>query len=242
MPRVDRLDLLPRVLRDRPGVTAAALAEEFGVSSRTLFRDLATLRDRGYPIEADRGRGGGLRLHPSWGLGRVLLTTEESLAALLGLVLSERLGFPMFADEVGRARRKLVDAFPARERRLLAPLRERVLVGPSASAAVRASWGEPDAGAIRALQAAFVRELVIRLEYARGDGELTTRRVEPHAVLINWPAWYLLGFDHLRGEPRTFRFDRCREVALEAGRFRPRPREVAAAALGADGIPREQGV
>ena len=52
-------------------------------------------------------------------------------------------------------------------------------------------------------------------------------------MLINWPAWYLLGFDHLRGEPRTFRFDRFRNVEIdEHGVFRARPREIATALLG----------
>ncbi|MCA2994710.1 helix-turn-helix domain-containing protein, partial [Gemmatimonas sp.] len=70
LPRTDRLELLARTLGDRPGISAATLAEEFGLSERTVFRDLESLRDRGYPIEGERGRGGGLRLHPNWGLGR----------------------------------------------------------------------------------------------------------------------------------------------------------------------------
>ena len=62
MQRIDRLDLLTRVLRDRPGITVAVLAHELSVSVRSVFRDLDHLRERGYPIEADRGRGGGYRL------------------------------------------------------------------------------------------------------------------------------------------------------------------------------------
>ena len=47
-------------------------------------------------------------------------------------------------------------------------------------------------------------------------------------MLINWPAWYLLGFDHLRGEPRMFRFDRFRTARMEeASPFRARAREYA---------------
>jgi predicted DNA-binding transcriptional regulator YafY len=60
-----------RLLRDRPGITAPELAERVGSSTRSVFRDLAVLRERGYPIESSRGRGGGLRLHPLRGLGRV---------------------------------------------------------------------------------------------------------------------------------------------------------------------------
>lgn len=234
--RLDRLDALARLLRDRPGITTAELARELGVSARTVFREIDALRERGYPVEAARGRGGGLRLHGSWGLGRVLLSRDEALCALLGLAVAERLGFPMFGPELVRARRKVVDAFPAGERRRVAPLRERVFVGEAASAAVRASYAAPPAAPMRRLQVAFVEAQVVRAEYAREDGARTTRRLEPHALVINWPAWYVLAHDHLRDEPRTFRLDRFLSVEVEPERFRPRPRQIVEALLGATGV------
>jgi predicted DNA-binding transcriptional regulator YafY len=234
--RLDRIDLLVRLLRDRPGSTAAELAGELDVSIRSLFRDLEHLRERGYPIDADRGRGGGLRLHASWGLSKVLLSSDEALCTLLSLAISERLGFPIFSAELARSRKKIVDAFPTRERRLIAPLRERILVGPPASAAVRASYRDPEAATMRPLQVAFARELVVRADYVKENGDVTTRRLEPHAMAINWPAWYLLGYDHLRAQPRTFRFDRFRSVTLEErSSFRARPKELAELLLGDHG-------
>jgi predicted DNA-binding transcriptional regulator YafY len=233
MQRLDRLDLLTRVLRDRPGITVAELGRQLGVSPRSVFRDIEHLRDRGLPIEADRGRGGGVRLHSSWGLGKVLLSSEEALCTLLSLAISEKLSFPMFAPEMSRARKKIVDAFPAGERKKIGPLRERIFVGRPASQTVRGSYSAPNAGVMRRLQVAFVREIVVRADYIKESGESSNRRVEPHAMLINWPAWHLLGFDHLRGEPRTFRFDRFRNVEVESeSSFRARPREIAKAVLG----------
>ena len=233
----DRLDLLLCTLRDRPGVTCAALARELGVSGRTVFRDLDLLRERGYPIEADRGRGGGLRLHPKWGLGRVLLSTEEALCALLSLAVSEKLAFPMFAAELPRVRRKLVDAFPVHERRRLGPLRERIFVGPAASAAVRASYRQPAGSVTRPLQVAFVAATAVVAVYVNERGERRQRRVEPHALLIDWPAWYVLGFDHLRQQCRVFRVDRFEAVTRdESATFTPRPREVLAEVSRGDGL------
>lgn len=228
--RSDRLDLLARVLRDRPGITASDLAAEMGVSVRSVFRDLDHLRERGYPIEADRGRGGGLRLPGNWGLGRVLLSREEALCALLALAVSERIGLPVFANELARARRKIADAFPDVERRRIAPLRERIFVGPPASRAVRESYRAPSGttASLRRLQAAFVDECVVECEYVREDGERSRRALEPHALLINWPAWYLVAHDRLRGAARTFRLDRVVAVDIRTERFRPRPRDMVA--------------
>jgi len=228
VPRHERLDLLTRVLRDRPGITIAHLARELAVSVRSVSRDIDVLRERGLPIEADRGRGGGLRLHPSWGLSRVLLSTEEALCTLLSLAISEKLSFPMFSSDVARARRKIVDAFPTAERKRIAPLRERVFIGRPASTRIQFTYAAPDQKVMRLLQVAFVRETIVSAEYVKENGESSRRRLEPHALLINWPAWYLLGFDHLRGEPRTFRFDRFRAVEIDEGAtFRARPRELA---------------
>lgn len=234
--RADRLDLLTRVVRDRPGITAGALARELNVSIRSVFRDIDHLRDRGYPIEADRGRGGGIRLHSSWGLGRVLLSSEEALCVLLSLAISEKLGFPIFATDVSRARRKIVDAFPTAERKRIGPLRERIFVARQASTNVLATYGVPDRAASKHLQAAFVGELTVTADYEKADGSRVVRRLEPHALLIVWPAWYVFAYDHTREASRTFRFDRFRSVEPDpSAPFRARPREIAADLLGKAG-------
>jgi predicted DNA-binding transcriptional regulator YafY len=51
------------------------------------------------------------------------------------------------------------------------------------------------------------RSLVAQLEYFDGGGQRTSRAVEPQALLLNPPVWYLLGWDRLRGAGRTFRLD-----------------------------------
>lgn len=226
-PRIDRLDLVARMLRNRPGITAAQLAEELGVSIRSVFRDLDQLRERGIPVESSRGRGGGLRVPARWGMGTLLLSRDEALCALLALAVSEKLGFPIFAPEIARARRKIADAFPDAERRRIAPLRERIFIGNNASAAVRASYGRPDPAPIRRLQAAFVEQRVIEVTYAKDNGEHSRRLLEPHALVINWPAWYLVAHDRLRDAVRTFRFDRLVSVTVESETFVSRPRDVA---------------
>lgn len=109
-------------------------------------------------------------------------------------------------------------------------------MGPPASRTVRESYGVTDRAGLRQLQRAFVQQRVVLAEYAKADGAPLLRRIEPHAMSVNWPAWYLLGYDHLRGAPRTFRFDRFRDVALEDQEFRPRPHDIAMAVLNHEGV------
>jgi predicted DNA-binding transcriptional regulator YafY len=131
--RVLRLEALKALLAERDTTTVADLAEELGVSARTLHRDLALLRDMGVPVEGDRGTGGGLRLEPGWSLGRVHLNKSEALGLLLSLTIAEKVGSPLLLDDLRSITRKVGAAFaPAQARRILA-LRRRILVGQTAS-------------------------------------------------------------------------------------------------------------
>lgn len=237
MPRLsvsDRLDLVVRIMRDRPGITTAALAADLGVSERSVARDMRRLRTRGVPVQGERGRGGGVHLPARWGLGQVAFATDEALAALLALALAERLQMPMFAGALMRGRRKLLAAFPSRERAQLSPLRDRILIGRPASRTVADGYAEPLPPVALALQVAFVRAHVVRVRYRKADGDETQRDVEPHALLINWPAWYVLGTDRWRAATRIFRLDRLTEVRDTGESFHPWSR---ARAVGEAGIP-----
>jgi len=82
MQRTERLFALAEYLRGRrTGVTAETLAERFGVTVRTIYRDLDTLRAASMPVSAERGRGGGYALDKSYSLPPVNFTPRE--AALL---------------------------------------------------------------------------------------------------------------------------------------------------------------
>lgn len=122
----------------------------------------------------------------------------------------------MFGGALGPARTRIVHAFPGAERQRLKGLRERVLIGPAASEQVKASYGTFDHEAARVLEAAFVRSRVIGMQYHKPEGDRILRTVEPHALLLNWPAWYLLTFDRARSDVRTFRLDRIGSVRMEA--------------------------
>ncbi len=62
----------------RSGVTAEVLAARFGVTLRTIYRDLNTLRDGALPLKADRGRGGGYALDRHYSLPPVNFTAREA--------------------------------------------------------------------------------------------------------------------------------------------------------------------
>ncbi len=228
--RLERLDLLESRLKAEAPMTVGSLAAEFGLSPRSLFRDLALLRDRGVPVEADRGRGGGVRLPRTWGAGRLALSYREAVELLVSLAIAERMAAPWALADLGAIRRKLAASFAPTMRERVEGLRARIRIGRAASGPVLVSLRAPDAETVGRLFEAFVETRVIRFAY-RGTGPETQRRVEPQMLMLNYPVWYLLAWDADRDAVRTFRCDRMRAVAVTAETFRLRPPADFAAAL-----------
>jgi predicted DNA-binding transcriptional regulator YafY len=105
------MDLLESQLKQDELNTMKGLARRHGVSERTIARDLALMRERGLPIDADRGRGGGVRLASHWGVGRVNLSYAEAVDLLISIDVAEKMGSPMFLANLGSVRRQLVASF-----------------------------------------------------------------------------------------------------------------------------------
>src|SRR3712207_7972787 len=79
-------------------MTVGALADRLAVDERTVRRYAGTLADLGIPVTAERGRYGGYRLSPGFKLPPLMLTDDEAVAGVLGLMAADRLGL-----KIGRA-------------------------------------------------------------------------------------------------------------------------------------------
>jgi predicted DNA-binding transcriptional regulator YafY len=216
------MDALKALLTERDYTTVGDLAEELGVRTRTLHRDLSLLREMGVPVEGDRGTGGGLRLEPGWSLGRVHLNESEALGLLLSLTIAEKVGSPLLLDDLRSITRKVGAAFaPAQARRILA-LRRRILVGQAASPDVLAGYTPPRPAVTKALLEGFARQR--RSGAVRGPVWRSHRAGDRAPVSLLQPAvWYAMAWDLLRDDIRSFRIDRIRHVRVLPITFRLRP-------------------
>ncbi len=221
--RLSRLDLLSSRLKAEEPMTVDAIATEFGVSRRTLFRDVAILRDRGLPIEADRGRGGGIRLHRTWGIGRLTLSYREAVELLVSLAIAERMEAPWLIASLAPIRRKLAASFSPALKERIEGLAQRIRVGGVASARVLEGFARPDPAAAEALCQAFLELRVLDFAYTDTEGRQSRRRVEPQYLMLNYPVWYLVGHDLGRQAVRSFRLDRIGTARIEGQTFRLRP-------------------
>lgn len=222
MTRGDRLLDLADLLRGRAETTVAALAGELGVSRRTVLRDLALLRARGLPIRGEAGPGGGIRLEGGRGITAVHLALVEIVALWLAARLSREASQLPWNDAARSGLAKLLASLPAPRARELRALCGRVIVGPPASARVRERAAEPPPELLRLFEQAFTAGMGLGFGYTDREGRRSTRRIEPHGLLVETPVWYLLARDLDKDEPRTFRMDRInRPRLLPDRRFRP---------------------
>ncbi|WP_066039224.1 helix-turn-helix transcriptional regulator [Herbiconiux solani] len=201
MTRTDRLYALVEELRavaPRPR-SARWLADRFGVSSRTIERDLSALQQSGVPIWAEPGRTGGYCLDTSHTLAPLGFTVDEALAVMVAL---GSLATSPFRDAATSALRKVVAVTDAGSLSQTAELANRIhLLGD-----------EKPAAAPEGLAAALRTGQVLRISYTARDGSTTERDVEPMGFVGKGDNWYLIGWCRLRDGLRAFRGDRITQA------------------------------
>ncbi len=211
------LDLLS-LLQSRRHCSGAELADRFGVTERTVRRDVDRLRELGYPVDATPGRDGGYRLTAGAHLPPLMFDDDEAVALVVGLRTVAGAAIAGIAETAVGALAKVEQSLPDRLRRRVVALDRSVasLQRPHRTGSVV----DPEtlselASACRALEE-------VRFEYRRRDGEHDDRLVEPHQLLSAGHLWYLVAWDLRRSEWRTFRLDRLDRVRLAGKRFAPR--------------------
>jgi predicted DNA-binding transcriptional regulator YafY len=209
--------------------TAADLATRLAVDERTVRRYADHLLDLEVPVESVRGRYGGYRLAPGFRMPPLMLTDEEALAVLLGLVAvgPGGLGPPGGArgglvgpvglgkaalGAAAKVRRVLPKALAARLDTLLASF-----TAPAAPATTRAASTEASV-MLRLAEATRLRRPAL-IAYADRTGRRSERTVHPYGIVAHAGRWYVTGDDSASGRMRTFRLDRIAEVRIVAGTF-----------------------
>ena len=210
----DRTSRLLGLLRTEEHWTTHHLASELNISHRTLMRDLHELKEAGYPIETDRGRGGGIRLNGRWGIERLNLNNQEVITLILSLSITEAL--TSNSNDLGTKpiKQKIASAFPESQRKTINDLRKRVLIGQLASHGVLKTYKTVSKGIWDMTMTGFFESKRIRIEYMDEKNNLTQRLVDPNYLLLNWPVWYLLGWDYLRNNVRVLRIDRIKNLEV----------------------------
>jgi predicted DNA-binding transcriptional regulator YafY len=212
MARTDRLLRLLQAMRVLPApVTAARLAEETGVSPRSVYRDIDALRAAGARIDGERGYG--YRLLEDGALPPQVLDRIEIEALVLGLGEVRQMGDPALARAAASALAKVAATLPdAAEQHLL----------HAVSQVHRLAARYPAHLDLAAVREACWREEALDIRYTDGAGAVTERTILPLAIVYLDRVMAVLAWCRLRGDFRMFRADRISGARPEGTSFRPR--------------------
>jgi predicted DNA-binding transcriptional regulator YafY len=211
------------LLQSHHRLTGPELATRLEVNARTARRYITMLQDMGIPIEAERGRYGAYRLRAGFKLPPLMLSEDEALAVVLGLLAARRLGLAVAAPAVEGALSKI-------ERVLPPTLRERLqAVQASLVLDLARSESAPSSDVVVTMSQAAQAGRRIWMRYRPERGEETERGFDPYGIVFRQGRWYTVGYCHLRNTLRMFRLDRVIEVRVEETAF-ARPDEFDAAA------------
>jgi predicted DNA-binding transcriptional regulator YafY len=211
--RLSRLLAIALTLSARRRLRAEDLARRFGVSLRTVYRDVRALEAAGFPIAGTAGDG--YRLPPGSQLRPLALEPEEAEALVMGARL---LG--QAADAPLRARLR---AAASKLEAVLAPEAIR-RVREHESSVVIAPVESRDAGPLTLFLDAVKRRRVVAIRYAGlARGATTERAIEPLGVVRLGDVWMVPAYCRLRQDLRIFRVDRVLAAQDSGERFEPRP-------------------
>ena len=212
MARSDRLFRLLQALRNLPSpVTAARLAQETGVSLRSLYRDIESLRAAGAVIDGERGFG--YRLTEDIALPPQTFTRLEIEALVLGLAEVRHMGEPALAAAAGAVLSKVTATLPDR-------LQRQAL--HAASQVYRFERRDPPVVDVGLLREACWQERGAVISYVDAEQQRTDRQVLPLAIVYLETTLVLLAWCCLRQDFRKFRVDRIADIQMTEESFRPR--------------------
>ncbi|MCW9705639.1 helix-turn-helix transcriptional regulator [Fodinibius salsisoli] len=203
MNRTDRLTAMIIYLQGRSRVTVKDLSERYGISSRTVYRDLRALQEAGVPIGSEEGKG--YFIVKGYHLPPVMFDKDEVAALLAGERLMEKWSETKLSQSYSAALDKIRSVLHSREKEYLDTLDQHIKTFSYADE----RQVETDYRIFVFLQDAVVNKEVVAIEYySPYKDQYTQRDVEPLGLLIRGNYWYLAGWCRLRTDYRMFRVDR----------------------------------
>jgi len=213
MSRTERLlDLIQLLRRHRAPVTGPALADELGISIRTLYRDIATLQAQGADIQGEPGLGYVLR--PGFTLPPLMFSADEIEALVLGSRwVARRAEDPRLGDAAANALSKITAVLPDELRDSVDG--SNLLVG----------GGEviPAQVDLSVIRLAIREQKKLVIAYRNAGGTVTERTIWPFAIGFFDRVRVVIGWCELRTDYRHFRLDRIERMEALPERY-PRRR------------------
>lgn len=214
--QADRLARMMRTLASRD-VTINELADEFGITRRQVYRDLAEIEKEGHPLERSDGSG-----EQTWrlplgykGLPPLTLTLYDLMSLRLARANLSHLDGTPFVEDLDATISKIASSLPAKTANHL----ERIVqVFALLQRGSRSYAGKKEL--LQQLRKALLLQLTIKLTYKKPDAnKASIYRFHPYTLVLYEHGLYVRGYSHRSGDERLFAVDRMKQVTLTEDRF-----------------------
>ncbi|SIN67722.1 helix-turn-helix transcriptional regulator [Algoriphagus halophilus] len=211
--RISRLTAILTQLQTKRMVTAGKLASKFGVSSRTIYRDLKTLEKAGVPILTEEGKG--YSLVEGYRIPPIMFTEKQANALILAEQLVLKNKDASFVQDYAEAIDKIksILGYSIQDKANL--LAERTRYEEALNL-------ERNSGNLSDLQFALTNFKLVKIQYIDKKGHSSERVIEPFAI-VSAENWYLIAWCRLRQDFRFFRPDRIQKMEILSENFEPHP-------------------
>ncbi|MEO0472745.1 MAG: YafY family protein [Bacteroidota bacterium] len=213
-PRLARLTAILTDLQAKRLITSTELSDKYGVSVRTIYRDIRTLEQSGIPITVEEGKG--YSLMQGYKLPPVMFTEEEANALITAEHMIRQNRDQSFTEQYSRAITKIKSVLRHNQQEKTELLSQRIQI--------RDNWdNEKTSNYLMQLQAAITNYQVMKLDYLSLQQEHSQREIEPFALYSTKENWILIAFCRKRDDFRAFRLDCMQKLFPTGTAFTPHP-------------------
>lgn len=196
--QINRLFEIVYLLLEKNCITAKELSEHFGISVRTIYRDIDILSTANIPIYTNKGKGGGISLLENFVLDKSILSEEEQNQILFALQSLEKLN----VNNEKKALEKMSMLFNK-------GTKNWIEIDFS-------NWGTDSTQneKFNKIKESIINSKVIEITYFNSYGEENKRQIEPLQIWFKDKSWYIKAFCRLKQDYRIFKITRIRDVKV----------------------------
>ena len=210
--RLSRLTAILTQLQTKRLLTSTSLSEKFGVSVRTIYRDIRALEQAGVPIITEEGKG--YSLMEGYKIPPVMFTEKQANALILAEQLVLKNKDTSFIKDYSEAIDKIKAVLRQTEKDKANLLADRTRFEQNINR-------ERNSNNLSDFQFALTNYLVTKIDYSNEENKTSSRHIEPFALISTTENWLLVAWCQLRKDFRYFRLDRITKMEIQNEKFTP---------------------
>lgn len=210
-----RMKLILMLQESKKRLTVDELADTFGVSRRTIFRDFNVLSEINVPVTWDKYSGYGVM--DGYKVPPLMFTAQELATIMVGLNFVKSQVDKQLVDDAKGVELKIKNTIPDELKEFMDSLDDRTVVDPF----LHFGHEKKEGGNWYLVSSAISQSKSLGFRYkSKGDNEVTDRTIDPYLLVFYRDHWNVIGFSHKREAIRNFVLDRMDEVKILDEKFK----------------------